>query len=414
MRREQPEQVIEWVDELRQQVPARRACAALTVPPAWYYRRRTSVPSTATVLVRRPTPAHALSEAERRQVRETLNSERFQDEAPRTVYATLLDEEKYLCHWRTMYRILAAHEEVRERRRLRRQNRPAKPQLMARTANDVWSWDITRLPGSGRGHSFFLYVMLDLFSRFVVGWMVARRESKTLAEHFVASTYLRQGITPGQLTVHSDRGSPMRAGTMADLLAQLQVNQSFARPRTPDDNPYSEAQFKTMKYRHDFPDSFADEAAVQQWAKGFFTWYNHEHYHVALGLMTPATVYHGQATAVQARRQAVLDAAYAAHPGRFGGGRPQAAVPPSAVWINPPTEEDTAFSDAATLSNKSGAQTGSRDIGSDTSLPRVLDAGEHLAMLPRERGQTVSVATTFLEANLSQNADSVGEIGMEQ
>jgi putative transposase len=404
MRRERPEQVIEWVDELRQQVPTRRACGALTVPPAWYYRQRTPAPSTARALARRPTPAHALSEAERRQVRETLNRERFQDEAPRTVYATLLDEEKYLCHWRTMYRILAVYDEVRERRRLRRQNRPAKPQLVARAANDVWSWDITRLPGAKRGPFFFLYVMLDLFSRFVVGWMVARRESKALAEHFVASTYLRQGITPGQLTVHSDRGSPMRAGTMADLLAQLQVNQSFARPRTPDDNPYSEAQFKTMKYRHDFPDSFADEAAVQQWASGFFSWYNHEHYHVALGLMTPATVYQGQATAVQARRQAVLDAAYAAHPARFGGGRPRAAAPPNAVWSNPPAEADTAFSDPAPSSDKPGAQTGSRDAGSDASLPGPLDAGEHLARLSQGRGQTVSMATTFLEANLSQNA----------
>lgn len=393
-----------WVDELRQQVPTRRACAALTVPPAWYYRQRASSSPAITAPARRPTPAHALSEAECRQVRDTLNSERFQDEAPRTVYAALLDEGEYLCHWRTMYRILAAHDEVRERRRLRRQNRPAQPQLVARAANDVWSWDITRLPGAGRGHFFFLYVMLDLFSRFVVGWMIARRESKALAEHFVAATCQQQGITPGQLTIHSDRGNPMRAGTMADLLAQLQVSQSFARPRTPDDNPYSEAQFKTMKYRHDFPDSFADEAAARQWAQGFFPWYNHEHYHVALGLMTPATVYHGQAVAVQAERQAVLDAAYAAHPSRFGGGRPQAAAPPSAVWINPPTDGDTAFSDPAAFSVKPGEQTGSREVNSDAGDPGTLDASEHLAMLPWERGQAVSVATTFVEAKLSQNA----------
>jgi len=404
MRREQPETVMAWVDELRQLVPTRRACAALTVPPAWYYRQRTSASAAVVAPARRPTPAHALSEAERQQVRTTLNSERFQDETPRTVYATLLDEDKYLCHWRTMYRILTAHDEVRERRQLRRQNRPARPQLVARAANDVWSWDITRLPGPGRGHFFFLYVMLDLFSRFVVGWMVAQRESKALAEYFVAATCQQQGITPGQLTIHSDRGSPMRAGTMADLLAQLQVDQSFARPRTPDDNPYSEAQFKTMKYRHDFPDSFADEAAARQWAQGFFPWYNHEHYHVALGLMTPATVYHGQAAVLQAQRQAVLDAAYAAHPGRFGGGRPRAAAPPSTVWINPPADGDTAFSDPAAPSVKPGAQTGSREVNSDIRSPGTLDAGEHLAMLPRGRGQTVSVATTFVEANLYQNA----------
>jgi putative transposase len=403
MRHEQPTQVMDWVDELRQTIPARHACAALTVPPAWYYRQRPPA-AVATGLVRRPTPAHALSETERQQVRSTLNSERFLDQAPRTVYAALLDKGEYLCHWRTMYRILTAYDEVRERRWLRRQNRPAKPQLVARAADEVWSWDITRLPGPGRGHFFFLYVMLDLFSRFVVGWMVAERESKALAQHFVAATCQQQGIAPGQLTVHSDRGSPMRAGTMADLLAELQVGQSFARPRTPDDNPYSEAHFKTMKYRHDFPDSFADEAAVQQWANGFFPWYNHEHYHVALGLMTPATVYHGQATTVQAQRQVVLDAAFAAHPERFGGGRPQAAGPPSAVWINPPAAGDTDFSDPAPPADKPGVQTGSSDVDLDAGLPGALDAGEPLAMLPQEQGQTVSDATPFVESDLFQNA----------
>lgn len=408
MRRRQPEQVLDWLEELRPCASTRQACAALLVPPVWYYRRRTAAtapPPSAAVALSRPQPAHALSLAERSQVRLTLNSERFMDQTPRGVYAALLDEGQYLCHWRTMYRILAAHDEVRERRRLRRHPHPARPQLVARAVNEVWSWDITRLPGPQRGLFFFLYVMLDLFSRFVVGWMVAGREGSAPAAHFVAATCQRQGIAPGQLTIHSDRGSPMRAGSMAELLAALQVGQSFARPRTPDDNPYSEAQFKTLKYRPDFPDQFSDEVATRQWAQRFFHWYNHDHYHVALGLMTPATVYYGRTMAVQAQRQVALDAAFAAHPHRFAGGRPRAAGPPDEVWINPPATLETAFSDRAAPLPGPGAQPGSRGAERDRRLPGPLDAGEHLAILPGGRGQIVPVnATPFKDSDLFQNA----------
>jgi hypothetical protein len=182
---------------------------------------------------------------------------------------------------------LAAHDEVQERRCQRKRAQPAKPQLVARQVNELWSWDITRLPGPQRGIFFYLYVMLDVLSRYVVGWMVAEAETAALASHFVATTCQQQGIGPQQLTIHSDRGSPMRAATMTQLLTTLGVAQSFARPRTPDDNPFSEAHFKTMKYRPDFPQQFATESATRQWGQRFFHWYNTEHYHVALGLMTP-------------------------------------------------------------------------------------------------------------------------------
>lgn len=210
MRREEPAQVLDWLEELRQSTTTRQACAALLVPPVWYYRRR-AAPATAQpiTVAPRPQPAHALNMEERSQVRLTLNSARFMDQTPRSVYATLLDEGQYLCHWRTMYRILDEHGEVRERRRLRRLEQPAQPRLVARAVNEVWSWDITRLPGLHRGRFFYLYVMLDLFSRFVVGWMLARQENKHLGGHFVAATCRQWAIAADQLTVHSDRGNPM-------------------------------------------------------------------------------------------------------------------------------------------------------------------------------------------------------------
>ena len=387
-----------WVDGLRAQMSAQQACAALAVPRSWYYRARRSKNEPANAQPpARPSPAHALSEAEKQTVRQTLNSSRFQDQTPRTVYATLLDEGTYLCHWRTMYRILDEHDEVHERRAVRERAKPSRPQLVARGINQVWSWDITRLRGTGRGIYYYLYVMLDVFSRFVVGWMLADRENQALGTHFVATTCAQHAIAAEQLTIHSDRGNPMRAGTMTELLTELGVAQSFARPRTPNDNPYSEAHFKTMKYRPSYPECFDDRDAAHEWAKQFFPWYNHDHYHVALGLMTPAMVHHGQVKEVQTQRQRVLDAAYAATPHRFPSGRPRAAGPASEVWINAPSDEELAFSAPATPADKPGAQMVSR-VGS-----AALDIGEHMASVDDGQGAIVSVKSTPSESsNLSQ------------
>ena len=330
--------MVELVAELAVVVGVAAACAALEVPRSWYYRRQ-AAPATARAEAgqRRP-PANALSQAERAEVRGVLNSERFCDQAPREVYATLLDEGRYLCHWRTMYRILAAHGEVGDRRGQRRHVPYAKPELVARRPNEVWSWDITWLPGRGRGTFYYLYEIIDIHSRFVAGWMVAPAESGWWARELVKETCAKQGIAAGQLTLHADRGSPMKAKTLAELLASLQVHKSHGRPHTPNDNPFSEAQFKTLKYADTYPDTFADIEAARAWARAFFTWYNHEHHHVGLGLLTPAVVHYGHADEVLAHRQALLDQAYARHPERFVKGAPRVPALAEEVWINPPPQ----------------------------------------------------------------------------
>jgi len=307
-----------------------RACRALGVPRSSLYRtrkpRRTCSP--------RPTPPRALSGAEKAQVRSVLNSERFYDSAPREVYATLLDEGVYHCHWRTMYRILHEHDEVRDRRQQRRHPVSVKPELSATGPNQLWSWDITQLRGYRR--FYYLYVILDVFSRYVPGWMLAERQSAELAEQLIADTCSKQGIGADQLMLHSDRGSAMRSRTVAQLLIYLGVAKSHSRPHTPTDNPYSEAQFKTIKYRPDYPGRFNGKEDARRWAQGFFHWYNHEHHHTSLGLMTPAAVHYGQAKAMYEQRRQVLAAAYAAHPHRFVRGEPTPPQWPEVVWINPP------------------------------------------------------------------------------
>jgi putative transposase len=265
-----------------------------------------------------------------------LNSEHFQDQAPRQVYAKLLDDGQYLCHWRTMYRILNEHQEVCERRQVRRHVSYTKPELLATGPNQVWSWDITQLKGPVKWHYFYLYAILDVFSRYVVGWLVAEQESARLAETLIAETCAKQGIQPGQLILHSDRGSPMKSKVVTQLLVELGILKSHSRPHVSDDNPYSEAHFKTLKYRPDYPDRFADVQHARQWGCSVFAWYNHEHYHTALGLLTPASLHYGQAEVILAQRQQVLQAAYAAHPDRFVKGMPVVQTPPKEVWINPP------------------------------------------------------------------------------
>jgi putative transposase len=284
----------------------------------------------------RLTPAHALSDAEKASVREVLNSERFMDQPPRQVYASLLDEGRYLCHWRTMYRILSAHGEVRERRLVRRHPTYKKPELLAERPNEVWSWDITWLRGAQKLEKYPLYTVLDIFSRYVVGWMIAEVESSELAKQLIAETTRKQGVQPDQLTLHADNGSPMTGKPLNQLLVDLGITKSHSRPHTSDDNPFSEAQFKTMKYRPDYPDRFASIDEARRWARSFFAWYNNDHYHSGLNLMTPASVHCGEANTVQQQRQGVMSVAFAAYPARFRGGIPIVKAAPTAVRINPP------------------------------------------------------------------------------
>jgi len=311
------------------------ACELVGVPRSSFYRARQPKAEA----VARPTPARALTPAERNEVRQLLNSERFVDQAPRQVYATLLDEELYLCHWRTMYRILESHQEVKERRNQRQHPPAPKPQLETSGPRQLWSWDITKLKGPAKWQHYYLYVILDVYSRFVVGWLLAEVESAELAETLIATTCQREGIQAEQLGLHSDRGPAMQSKTIAQLLIDLKVAQSFARPYTPNDNAYSEAQFKTFKYRPGFPERFASPAEARAWVQAFMRWYNYQHYHSALGLLTPAMVHHNQARQVQTQRQQVLAAAYQNHPERFVAGQPTVAELPTSVWINRPPKE---------------------------------------------------------------------------
>jgi putative transposase len=330
--------MIQAAEDLAQQVGVVRACEALGVARSSLYRaRQPERPASP-----RPTPPRALSQPERETVRDVLNSERFVDSAPRQVYASLLDEGQYLCSWRTMYRILAVYDEVRERRDQLTHPAYAKPELLAERPNQVWSWDITKLLGPAKWTYFYLYVILDVFSRYVVGWLIADREAASLAETLIKETCDKQGIGRDQLTLHADRGSSMRSKPVALLLADLGVTKTHSRPYTSNDNPYSEAQFKTLKYRPDFPERFGSLVEARAWAHPFFDWYNNAHYHTGLKLMTPAMVHYGLVQTVRDQRQQVLQAAYGAHPERFVKGVPTVAEPPPHVWINPPVRTSLA------------------------------------------------------------------------
>jgi len=329
--------MIQAAEELAASQGVAAACAALAVPRSRLYRPRpTRAGPTMAAPAARPAPARALSPTEQAQVRELLNSERFQDLAPREVYAELLDEGRYVCSISTMYRILAKHAEVRERRNQLRHPVYHKPELLATRPNQVWSWDITELRGPSKGVYYHLYVIIDIYSRYVVGWLIAEVESAALAEQLIAATCAKQGVQRAQLTLHADRGSPMIAKTVAVLLADLGVAKSHSRPHVSNDNPYSEAQFKTLKYRPDYPDRFGSLADARQWGRDFFAWYNERHHHTGLGLLTPVLVHTGRAETVRQTRQAVLRRAYQAHPERFTKGLPQPARLPEAAWINPP------------------------------------------------------------------------------
>jgi len=312
-------------------------CAALGLPRATYYRRRRPQ-SAPPARARSP---RALSTDERAAVLDVLHAPRFVDLAPAEVYATLLDEGQYHCSERTMYRLLAASHGVRERRNQLRHPRYAAPELLARRPNELWSWDITKLLGPAKWTYFYLYVMLDVFSRYVVGWMVAHSESATLAEQFIHETCTRQGIAREQLTIHADRGSAMTSKSVAFLLADLGITKTHSRPHVSNDNPFSEAQFKTLKYRPAFPARFGAIQDARAHCHVFFPWYNSDHHHSGLGLLTPSDVHHGRAEQRVAARVAVLATAYAAHPERFPAGVPLPPAQPTAVWINPPKPRAT-------------------------------------------------------------------------
>ena len=333
--------ICQTVDELTPIVGTRPACRALGASVATVYRRRR--PPGPGPRRPRPTPARALSEAERERVLEVLHCERFVDRFPAQVWATLLDEDAYLCSERTMYRLLEAkHGGVRERRDQLVHPAYAKPELLAERPNELWSWDISKLLGPAKWTYFYLYVILDVFSRYVVGWTVQHRETAPIAEALIAQAIEQQQITREQLTVHADRGGPMRSKPVAFLLADLGITKTHSRPYTSTDNPYSEAHFKTLKYRPEFPERFQTIEQAREFCRGFFAWYNHQHRHSGIGLMTPAAVHYGQAPALHAARSRVLEAAFAARPERFVRGTPKPPALPTAAWINRPNDKDVA------------------------------------------------------------------------
>jgi putative transposase len=325
---------MQTVTEMAPRLGVARTCSALGLPRATYYRGQQQRPEPKP----RPAPVRALPPEERAQVLAVLHEPRFVDLAPAEVYATLLDEDRYLCSERTFYRVLGANAEVRERRDQLRHPHYAAPEMLATRPNELWSWDITKLLGPSKWTYYYLYVVLDVFSRYTVGWMLAHRESAWLAAKLIAESYERQRIAPGQLTVHADRGAAMTSKPVALLLADLGVTKSHSRPHVSNDNPFSESQFKTMKYRPDFPDRFRSLEHGRSFCGDFFPWYNTEHHHVGLGLFTPHDVHYGLAEMKHERRAEVLAIAFARHPERFPHGRPQPQGLPTAVWINPPAK----------------------------------------------------------------------------
>ena len=324
------------VAELAPVVGVARACAALGLPRASFYRRTRADGAAAKQPVRTAVQPRALSPSERETVVSRLHEERFLDVSPAAVYATLLDEGEYHCSIRTMYRILEEEGETRERRDQLVHPPYRKEELLATKPNELWSWDITKLMGPAKWTYFYLYVIIDVFSRYVVGWMVADGESAELAKQFIAETCAKQGIASGQLTIHADRGSSMTSKPVAFLMADLGVTKTHSRPHVSDDNPYSESHFKTMKYRPDFPERFGSIEDARSFSRRFVDWYNDEHRHSGLGLLSPSVVHHGIAEETVQKRAEVLAAAYLAHPERFVRRPPQPPPVPREAWINKP------------------------------------------------------------------------------
>ena len=326
------------IDELAPVVGVTKACAAVGRARSTHYRwHRKSPPPAKPEQVPQPQP-RALDEVERKEVLRVLHEPGHVDEAPATVYAKLLDDGVYLASTSTMYRILRAEGEVGDRRRHAAHPAAKKPELIATTPNEVWSWDIAKLLGPAKWTYYYLYVILDIYSRYVPGWMLAPAENARFAERLLADTVAKQGVDSGQLTIHADRGSPMVAQPVAHLFADLGVTKSHSRPHVSNDNPFSESQFRTLKYRPEFPERFGSFEDAHAYCGWFFNWYNDDHRHSAIGYHTPADVHYGRAESVRARRAQVLDAAYAAHPERFVNKPPQPPQLPTVAWINPPPE----------------------------------------------------------------------------
>ena len=323
--------------KLSRDVGTAAACKSLDIARPTYYRRLGA--KTEKTPASRPTPPRALTADERQEILHVLHTDRFVDKAPLEVYATLLDDGIYHCSVRTMYRILGESGEVRERRDQVRHPHYKAPELLATAPNQVWSWDITKLLGPVKWTYFYLYVILDIFSRYVVGWMIAQQESSALAKRLISETCEKQNIQPGQLTVHADRGASMKSKPVALLLSDLGITKTHSRPHVSDDNPYSESQFKTLKYRPGFPERFGSLQDSRSFCREFFPWYNAEHRHAGIGLLTPAMVHYGKAPAVIARRRSVLASAFGTHPERFVRGLPMPPRLPEAAWINKPKLE---------------------------------------------------------------------------
>lgn len=331
--------MVEMVQELSREMSVSDACNAMGLPRSTFYRLTTTPPLKQQLKESGSTQdsGRGLGKTRREEVRATLNSERFMDRSPYVVYATLLDEGIYLCSISTMYRILRENGEVRERRNQRKLPAYRKPELLATKPNMLWSWDISWLKGPTPGKYYYLYTILDVFSRYIVAWTIDEAESGDLSQDLIDFACQNQGIQSGDLTLHSDRGAPMRSVPVAHLLEQLGVTKSLSRPYTSNDNPYSEAHFKTMKYRMDYPQRFDSIDHARSWVRRFVQWYNFEHLHSGIGLITPADLHFGQTQSIIERRQATLDAAFERYPERFVRGRPRPPVIPTEVWINQPS-----------------------------------------------------------------------------
>jgi putative transposase len=378
--------------ELSTEVGTVAACQSLDIARPTYYRRlgarieETPAP--------RPAPPRALSALERQELLDVLHTDRFVDKAPTEVYATLLDEGIYHCSVRTMYRVLEEAGEIRERRNQARHPHYKAPELLATAPNQVWSWDITKLLGPVKWTYYYLYVILDIFSRYVVGWMIAHGESSALAKRLIAETCEKQNVLPEQLTLHADRGPSMKSKPVALLLADLSITKSHSRPYVSDDNPYSESQFKTLKYRPGFPNRFGSIQDARAFCREFFPWYNGEHRHSGIGLMTPEMVHYGEAELVTSQRQNVLASAFDEHPERFVRGMPMPPSLPEAAWINKPKVESKEILLAENVLIPGVVEYGS---GADCRSWGILDG-----KIPNQAGSPLGNDTKF-ESQVSQN-----------
>jgi len=326
-------------EKLSPEVGTAAACRAMGVSRATMYRRRNPARPTSEARPKGRQP-RALHAEERQRVLDVLHSNRFVDRSPASVFTALLDEGVYHCSTRTMYRILHDSHEVCERRNQLRRPNYKKPELLATGPNQVWSWDITKLLGPAKWTYYYLYVILDIYSRHAVGWMLASRENADLAKRLIRETIEKQQVDSENLVIHSDRGPSMTSHTVAQLMATLGVTKSHSRPHVSNDNPFSESQFKTLKYRPEFPNRFGCQEDALGFCQGFFRWYNEEHYHSGIGMLTPASVHYGHAVKILASRKRTLEVAYVNHPERFVNKAPAPLALPKAVWINPPTTKD--------------------------------------------------------------------------